>query len=371
MNSLKVLVTGSGGFIGKNLICRLNHADGIEAIPFDVGDDFKIIEDQISEFDFIFHLAGINRPDDAKEFYLGNTDFTLSIVELIKSKGLKIPFVFSSSVQAALDNDYGKSKKLAEDALLSLGEDYPIFVYRLANVFGKWCRPNYNSVVATFCHNIMRGLPIQISDSRNELNLIYVDDVVDEFINVLKGDSPSYREGKYCHVNPVYSITLGELAETLHGFKEILKSEYLPSVEDDFSKKLFSTFVSYGTQDDFVFSPKVNSDQRGSFIELLKSEKGGQVSVSVSKKGVTRGNHYHDTKMEKFIVIKGEARITLRHLGNDEMLVFDVDGECMQEVTIPVGYTHNIENLGDELILLIWVNEEFDNEKPDTYAESV
>ena len=368
---MKVLVTGSEGFIGKNLILRLKHTEDIEYIPYDIEYDFEKIETHIEEVDFIFHLAGVNRPENTEEFYSGNTDLTISIVELIKSKELKIPIVFSSSIQAELDNDYGKSKKLAEDVLLSLGEDYPVYIFRLNNVFGKWCKPNYNSVVATFCHNIVKGIPIEISDRGNELNLIYIDDIIDEFINILQSGNPTWREGQYCYVKPLYTITLGELADTLYKFKEMLKGIHVPSTGDVFTKKLFSTFVSYGSQNDFVLMPKINSDQRGSFTELIKNENTGQVSVSFSKAGVTRGGHFHDTKMERFIVLKGNARITFRHVITDEIMVFDVDGEHMQIVTIPVGHTHKIENMGDELILLLWGNEEFDPDKPDTYADEV
>ncbi|MDR3364537.1 MAG: NAD-dependent epimerase/dehydratase family protein [Clostridiales Family XIII bacterium] len=369
--ALKVLITGSEGFIGKNLRCRLAHMDGAEVLLFDAGDGFGLIESHIADIDFIFHLAGVNRPDDPKEFYSGNADLTQSLAGLIQAKGLNIPIVFSSSTQAAFGNDYGKSKRLAEDALLSLADRMPIYVYRLHNVFGKWCRPNYNSVVATFCYNIMHGLPISISDRSAELQLVYIDDIVDEFLKILKGGPPAWIDEGRCYIRPLYTVTLGDLADTLYKFKGMLGSLFVPSTGDVFAKKLFSTFVSYGGHDDFVQLPKINRDQRGSFTELVKNEYAGQVSVSISKPGVIRGNHFHDTKMERFIVVKGSARIRFRHVLTDEAMEFDVCGERQEIVTIPVGYTHSIENTGDEMILLIWGNEELDPERPDTYFDEV
>ena len=368
---MKVLVTGAGGFIGKNLCLRLSTIDGVDLIKYDIEDSFSCLEDAIDKVDIIFHLAGVNRPESTEEFYSGNTDFTKSLVALIWDRGAKPTVVMSSSIQAALSNDYGKSKALAEEAVLSLSGQTQAYVYRLQNVFRKWCRPNYNSVVATFCYNIMHDLPIIVNDPTRSLDLVYIDDIVDEFVSLARGGVPKHQSGAYNSIEPVYSISLGELSEKLYGFKKSLQSTCVPPVGGVFTKKLFSTFLSYAEACDIVLNPKKNEDERGSFTELINTVDMGQVSVLISKKGITRGNHFHDTKMEKFIVLKGKARINLRHMITNDKMTFDVSSEDQTIVTIPVGYTHNIENLGDELILLIWANENFDPKTPDTYYEEV
>jgi len=369
---MKVLITGSNGFIGKNLTQHLIEKQDIEIITFDINDDFSKIVNNICDIDFIFHLAGINRPTDNTEFYNGNTNLTKSIINLISEKKLSIPFLITSSIQATNETDYGKSKKLAEDSVIEYSKNNPAYIFRLHNVFGKWCKPNYNSVVATFCYNTSNNIDLTINDENAQLNLIYIDDVIEEFIDILNNNIPSNKEDNYCYVNPIYNIKLGELATLIKTFKTSFTDILVPDTGDEFTKKLFSTYLSYVNLEDLVFSPKMNIDERGSFTELVKTSKSGQVSVSVSKPGVIRGNHYHHTKMEKFIVIKGSAKITFKHVITLETKEFYVDDNDFKIVNIPVGYTHNIENIGkEEMILLIWCNEIFDSSKPDTYFKEV
>lgn len=361
---MKILITGSNGFIGKNLCQKLKEIKDIEIITFNKEDPFSIIENNIEKIDFIFHLAGVNRPENAEEFYKGNTDLTKSIVDLLKEKKLNIPILMTSSIQAKKDNDYGKSKKLAEDLLVNYGNYY---IYRLHNVFGKWCKPNYNSVVATFCHNISHNIDVVINDKNAELELVYIDDVVKEFLKVLFGKKLTKLNDYYRYVGPIYKITIGGLAKKIQEFKNNLESILVPQTGEQFTKKLFSTYLSYMELDDMVFIPKMNIDERGSFTELIKTKNSGQVSISVSKKGIFRGNHYHHTKMEKFILIKGKGKIKFKHVVTGETKEYFVDDKELKIVTIPVGYTHKIENIGDsEMILLLWCNEIFDPKNPDT-----
>jgi len=367
-----VLVTGSGGFIGKNLCQNLKEKSDIEIITFDREDDFSVIEKNIESIDFIYHLAGVNRPKDSNDFYKGNSDLTKSIINLINNKNLNIPILFTSSIQATRDNDYGKSKKIAEDALIEYGKNSRVFIYRLHNVFGKWCKPNYNSVTATFCHNVVNDIKLTINEPATELELIYIDDIVTEFSNLLDGIVPTKMEDKYCYINPTYKITLGKLAELIKSFKESMNSIQVPETGNEFIKKMFSTYLSYVPLDELVFIPKMNIDERGSFTELIRTESAGQMSVSVSKPGIVRGNHYHHTKMEKFIVVKGNARIKFRHVITGEEKEYFVADTQLKIVNIPVGYTHIIENISeDEMILLIWCNELFDKNTPDTYFMEV
>jgi UDP-2-acetamido-2,6-beta-L-arabino-hexul-4-ose reductase len=365
---MKVLVTGSNGFIGKNLISHLREIEDVDIITFDRDDDFSVIENNAESIDFIFHLAGVNRPTDKTEFYKGNTELTKSIIEVLKAHDLKTPILITSSIQAVKDNDYGISKKMAEDEVLSYGKKAKSYVFRLHNVFGKWCRPNYNSVVATFCYNIAHDLEITINDVNAELQLVYIDDVVKEFIKILKGVSPTNVDNEYCYITPVYKTTLGDLANMIKEFKNNMNSITVPQTGDEFTKKLFATYVSYLELPKMEFTPKMNTDDRGSFTELVRTIESGQFSVSVSKPGIFRGNHYHHTKMERFIVAKGKARISFRHINEKEVFNFDVDDSELKIITIPVGYTHKIENIGnDDMILLLWCNELFDKENPDTY----
>lgn len=365
---MKILVTGSKGFIGKNLIAHLNEIEEIEIVTYDIGDNFKKIEDSIDDINFIFHLAGINRPQSIVEFYQGNSDLTKKIVDLIKDKN--IPLLITSSIQAELDNDYGKSKKIAEDYIINNLDNY--YIYRLHNVFGKWCRPNYNSVVATFCYNISHDLDIKVNDPGTMLNLIYIDDVVNEFINVMNGNKPDEIDNNYCYINPRYNVSLEYIVRKLYEFKESMSSIYVPNTGNDFVKKLYSTYISYIDIDKLAVNAVKNVDDRGAFIELMRTYDSGQFSVSFSKPGIVRGNHYHHTKLERFIVIKGKAKISFSSVINDDCYSFIVDDNDIKIVTIPVGYTHNIENIGDEeMILAIWCNELFDKSKPDTYLKKV
>lgn len=365
---MKILITGSNGFIGKNLKSHLQEIENVEIVEYDKNDSFEKIEKNITDIDFIFHLAGINRPQTKEEFYQGNTDLTKKIVDLIKDKN--IPLVITSSIQATKDNDYGKSKKLAEDYIKENLKKY--YIYRLHNVFGKWCMPNYNSVVATFCYNIANDLEITINDENTCLDLIYIDDVCYEFIKLIKNEKPAEQLNEYCYINPRYNVSLGYIANKLYEFKESMNSIYVPNTGDEFTKKLYSTFISYLPLEKTVTTTKKNVDERGSFTELVRTKECGQFSISFSKPGIVRGNHYHHTKLERFIVVKGKAKIGFTSVVDNSSYEFIVDDSEIKVVTIPVGYTHNIENIGDdEMILAIWCNELFDKEKPDTYFKEV
>lgn len=365
---MKVLVTGSKGFIGKNLISHLQEKENIEIVSYDIEDSFQKIEDNINNIDFIFHLAGVNRPQSVEEFYEGNTDLTKRIVDLIKDKN--IPLLITSSIQALKDNDYGKSKKISEDYIINNLSSY--YIFRLHNVFGKWCRPNYNSVIATFCYNISHDLEITVNDPNTNLELIYIDDIIDEFIRIMEGNAPEDKEGEYCYINPRYNATLGYISKKLYEFRDSMNSIYVPNTGNEFVKKLYSTYISYIDVDKMAITAKKNVDERGAFIELMRTYENGQFSVSFSKPGVVRGNHYHHTKLERFMVIKGKAKISFSSVINDDKTSFIVSDEEIKIVTIPVGYTHNIENIGDgEMILAIWCNELFDKNKPDTFFKVV
>lgn len=365
---MKVLVTGSSGFIGKNLISHLQEINNLEIVKFDKEDNFDKIVSNIDDIDFIFHLAGINRPVNVEDFYSGNTDLTKKIVDLIKDKN--IPILVTSSIQANKDNDYGKSKKLAEEYIKENLNNY--YIYRLHNVFGKWGKPNYNSVISTFCYNISHNLDINVNDESTVLDLIYIDDVCYEFINVLNGNKPSEKIEDYYYINPRYNVSLGFIVNKLYEFKNSMNSIYVPNTGNDFVKKLYSTYISYLPLESTVTSASKNVDERGSFTELVRTKECGQFSISFSKPGVVRGNHYHHTKLERFIVVKGKAKISFSSVINDDKYSFVVDENDIKIVTIPVGYTHNIENIGDdEMILILWCNELFDKDKPDTYYKKV
>ncbi len=368
---MKVLITGANGFIGKNLIFHLQEMDNIEIIKFDKDDNFDILKDNIKDIDFIFHFAGINRPKNKKEFYEGNFDFTKELIDLINKNNRKIPFVFSSSIQAELNNDYGKSKLMAEEYIRENVKNS--YIFRFHNVFGKWCKPNYNSVIATFCYNISHNLDITINDENVELELIYIDDICYTLKDLLIGkkDNMEYKNGIY-YINPRYKVTLGYIVELLKEFKNDMNSIFVPNTGDEFTKKLFATYVSYMPLEEDVFSQKKHVDQRGNFIELVRTMKNGQFSISMSKPGVVRGNHYHHTKMERFIVVKGKAKITLKSIIDNTVKEFYVSDQEIQIITIPVGYTHNIENIGDdEMILILWANELYDENNPDTYYKEI
>lgn len=366
---MNILITGSNGFIGKNLKAYLKNEEEIRLLEYDINNSVEELENYIKEADFIFHLAGVNRPTEVSEFYEGNTNLTKILVDLLNKYNKNVPLIFTSSIQAELDNDYGKSKKAAEDYLR---ENYKnAILFRLHNVFGKWCRPNYNSVVATFCYNISHNLEITINDPNKEIELVYIDDICERFLQAIK-DINTVNKDEINYINTRKVINLKDLSELLYSFKHDMNSIYVPKTGDEFIKKLFATYVSYLPLEDMVFTPTQHIDNRGGFCELVRTLDSGQFSVSYSKPGIFRGNHFHHTKMERFIVIRGKAKITFRHILTNEMKEYYVDGENLQIVTIPVGYTHKIENIGkDEMILFMWCNELFDENHTDTYFEEV
>lgn len=367
---MKVLVTGANGFIGKNLCSHLKIVEDIELIPFTSNDDFSKLENEIANADFIFHLAGVNRPKNLSEFYVGNTDLTKAIVDAMVSKKSNAVLVFASSIQAERDNDYGRSKLLSENYIKGTLKKF--YIYRLHNVFGKWCKPNYNSVIATFCYNIAHDQDIRITDKKTELTLIYIDDICAEFKNLIFGKKPCDMVEHICFINPRYNISLGYIAEQLYQFKASMESIFVPNTGNEFIKKLYSTYTSYLPFEKQCMTAIKHTDERGSFSELIKSNECGQVSFSVSKPAVIRGNHYHHTKIERFIVIKGKAKISFRHIIDGTRETMFVDERDIKIITIPVGWTHAIENIGDnDMILLIWCNELFDKENPDTYFAAV
>lgn len=365
---MKILVTGSKGFIGKNLISELRNKGYNDIFEYDIDTDEKLLDKYTKECDFVYHLAGVNRPKEEKEFMEGNFGFTSKLLEKLQKNDNKSPILLSSSIQAEYDNPYGKSKKAGEDLLFDYGikNDVKIYVYRLQNLFGKWSKPNYNTVVATFCYNIARDLEIKINDPNTNLNLCYIDDVVKEFIKTLKGEIKT--ENNYCYIPKNYYITLGNLAKKIKYFKETRDNKNIADMKDELSKKLYSTYLSFLPEDDFSYELKMNIDNRGSFTEILKTEERGQVSVNISKPGIIKGNHWHHTKNEKFLVVSGKGVIRFRKIDEEKVIEYFVSEDKLEVVDIPPGYTHNIENLGDkDMITIMWANELFDPENPDTY----
>lgn len=363
----KIMITGAYGFLGKNLVAELRNQGFENLMLVGSGTSNGELEKNCREAEFIYHLAGINRPKNSKEFKIGNTDFTVKISEYLKKYENSAPIVFSSSIQASLDNPYGKSKRNAEEALIRLKKENGnnVSIYRLPNLFGKWSKPNYNSVVATFCYNISRNLEVVVNDSTATITLSYVDDVVNEFIQRL---TASPEEKEYYEIQKNYSTTVGELKYLIDGFYKSRKNLTLPNVSSEFEKKLYSTYLSYLPKDEFSYPLKMNSDERGSFTEFVRTEDRGQFSVNISKPGITKGNHWHHTKVEKFLVVQGTGVIRLRDLNSEEILEYHVSGKELEVVDIPAGYTHNIENTGEEnMVTLMWVNEPFDPDNPDTY----
>lgn len=364
---MKVLVTGAKGFIGKNLVSTLDREDKYEIICIDRENSKEELEKGVLNSDFIVHLAGINRPKNEEEFFEGNTGLTEEIIEILKKNNKNTSILITSSIQADLDNAYGQSKKGAEEALIKYMADTKgnVFIFRLPNVFGKWCRPNYNSAIATFCHNIASGEEVWISDPTKEMTLVYIDDVVRNIKNVIDNEE-NYIPG-YQNVDIEHKATLGEIVDLINSFKESRKSLMIPNMENELTKKLYSTYLSYLPEKDFSYPLKMNVDNRGSFTEFIKSKDRGQVSVNISKPGITKGNHWHDTKNEKFLVVSGEGVIRFRKVDSEEIIEYKVSGEKLEVVDIPVGYTHSIINTGErDMVTIMWVNEIFNPEKPDT-----
>jgi UDP-2-acetamido-2,6-beta-L-arabino-hexul-4-ose reductase len=365
---MKILVTGANGFVGKNLIAELKNRGFNHIFEFSRESDRSLLDTYTRECDFVFHLAGVNRPKDETEFMEGNLGFTAELLEQLKKHSNIAPVLITSSIQATQDNPYGKSKKAGEDLVFAHSKDTgaKALVYRLPNLFGKWSKPNYNTVVATYCHNIARGLDIQVNNPDAKLTLCYIDDVLDEFIKALDG-KPTTQDN-YCIVPVTHTINLGELADAIKGFRESRKSIEIPNMKDSLTKKLYSTYLSFLPEDRFSYDLKMNIDNRGSFTEFIRTPERGQVSVNVSKPGITKGNHWHHTKNEKFLVVNGEGLIRFRKIGSDEIIEYRVTGKKLEVVDIPTGYTHSIVNVGDnDLVTVMWVNECFDPEKPDTH----
>ena len=382
---MKLLVTGAKGFVGRNLVESLknikNNKDRTrpnlqieEIYEFDRETDISLLDEYCKNCDFVFNLAGVNRPQDPKEFMEENFGFASSLLDTLKKHDNKCPVMLSSSIQAELDNDYGKSKLEGEKLFFKYAKDNKtkVLVYRFPNLFGKWCRPNYNSVIATWCYNIANDLEIQVNDPNKELELCYIDDVVRELLDALEGRE--HKKKEYCYIPTTHKVTLGRIVEVLNSFKEQPNTLIIPEIANDsFEKKLYSTYLSYLPKEKVKFELKSNVDDRGSFTELLKTANNGQFSVNISKPGITKGQHWHHTKWEFFIVVKGHALIQERKIGTNEVIEFDVSGDKIEAVHMLPGYTHNIINLSDteDLITLMWANELFDPNRPDTYSEEV
>ncbi len=370
---MKVLVTGARGFIGKNLCTVLENMEDIELLKFSHDDDLGSLRNVAGDVGFVFHLAGVNRPKDEKEFQEGNLGFTETLLGVLENAGNTPGFVFASTIQAKLDNPYGKSKKAAEDAVFSWAKRTmaKAVVYRLPNVFGKWCRPNYNSVVATWCHAVAHGKPLRIDDPQKELTLVYIDDVVQEFLNALQG-KPAIDDEGYGTVERKYQVRLQDIADAIISFRDSRQNLVLPDFSDDFTRALYGTYLSYLPEEEFSYELGTRSDDRGWLAEFIKSPAIGQIFVSTTKPGITRGNHWHHTKTEKFLVVKGEAAIKFRKIGDDKVLEYRVSSDKPEVVDIPTGYTHSITNTGtEELVTLFWANEILNPEKPDTYYSEV
>jgi len=365
---MKILVTGAKGFVGKNLVWELKNKGFPNIFEYDIDTDPKKLDEYTASCDFVFHLAGVNRPENEEEFMKGNFGFTTVLLDSLIKNENKAPVLITSSIHAEKDNAYGLSKRAGEDAIFEYGQNQgvKVLVYRLQNLFGKWCRPNYNSAVATFCHNIANDLPITINDENTIVPLVYIDDLMAEFLRALDGNEN--RGKKFCSVSPFYKVSLGRIVSLLRFYKESRKSLELADMDDEFSMKLYSTYLSYLSKKDFSYELDMKSDERGFFAEFLKTPERGQVSVNVSKPGITKGNHWHHTKNEKFLVVSGAGKILFRNINEDEIIEYDVSGEKMEVIDVPPGYTHSIVNTGEtDLVTVIWVNEVFDSEKPDTY----
>ncbi len=398
---MKILVTGAKGFVGKNLCESLkNLRDGKDRtrkslsvdqiFEYDIDSDPNLLDEYCQKADFVFNLAGVNRPQNPDEFMHGNFGFASTLLETLKKHNNTCPVMLSSSIQATLigryDSDYGRSKKAGEELFFSYAEQTgaKVLVYRFPNLFGKWCRPNYNSAVATFCNNTANDLPITVNDRNARLELLYIDDLVTEMLDALEGrehhckfdgiDTTICDDGRYCAAPITHKVTLGEIVDLLDRFKTQPQTLVMPEIPDNsFAKKLYSTYLSYLPKEKIAFPLKMNVDVRGSFTELLKTERCGQFSVNISKSGITKGQHWHQSKWEFFIVVSGHGLIQMRKIGSDEVLSFEVSGEKIEAVHMLPGYTHNIINLSetDDLVTLMWANEQFDPDHPDTFFEVV
>ena len=398
---MKILVTGSGGFVGENLVENLkNIRDGKnrtrpniqidEIFEFDIDTDKSLLDEYCAQVDFVFNLAGVNRPKDNSEFFAGNFGFASELLELLKKHNNKCPVMLSSSLQATLigryDGEYGRSKLAGENLFFDYAKETgaKVYVYRFPNLFGKWCRPNYNSAVATFCNNIANDLPIQVNDRSTQLELLYIDDLAEEMLDAIEGKAHTCNydglnvvpdeNGKFCFVSTTHKVTLGEIVDLLESFKAQPETLVMPEIpHNSFAKKLYSTFLSYLPKEKTIFDLKMNCDDRGSFTELLKTANCGQFSVNISKPGITKGQHWHNTKWEFFIVVSGHALIQERKIGTDEIIEFEVSGDRIQAVHMLPGYAHNIINLSanTDLITIMWANEQFNPQHPDTFFEVV
>lgn len=391
---MKVLVTGSKGFVGRNLVVMLGKQTDVEIIGYDLDDPLSLLEEGLATADVIFHLAGVNRPVKPEDFATGNTGFTQTICDSLISLNRKPVIILSSSIQATLDNPYGVSKREAEEVLIKFAghTGASVVIFRMKNVFGKWCRPNYNSGVATFCHNIARNLPITISDRANEVNLVYVDDVCSAMmeaaglVQIPHKHFVPVSDSAFADIVPSFKVTLGDLVDTISAFKNSRSSLQIPAFNDPFTYRLYATYLSYLEESNFAYGLDIKTDDRGCLAEFLKSPSFGQIFVSRTKPGITRGNHYHHTKTEKFLVVQGHAIIRFRKIDNEKVIgdgqkaineknvviEYRVNGTEFRVVDIPPGYTHSIENVGEgELVTLFWANQIFDPEKPDTYFEVV
>lgn len=376
---MKILITGAKGFVGKNLVAQLqNIKDGkdksydlssdLEILEYDIDSDPKLLDVYCENVDFVFNLAGVNRPENEEDFMKGNFGFASNLLNTLKKYNNDCPVMISSSIQAALDNPYGKSKKAGEDLMFKYSKETgaKVFIYRFPNVFGKWCKPNYNSAIATFCNNIAKDIDIKVNDRNHQMNLVYIDDLVSELISLLCG-KPNL-EGDYCSVPITYSVTLGDIVDLLYSFKQSRRDLSICDMKDEFSKKLYSTYLSYLSEDDFSYLLKMNEDSRGSFTEMIRTQDRGQVSINISKPGIVKGNHWHNTKNEKFLVVCGKGVIKFRKIDENKVYEYFVSDKNLEVVDIPVGYTHNIENLGNkDMVTVMWVNEPFNQDKPDTF----
>lgn len=371
----RILVTGSRGFIGQNLMVRLGAIGGTQVLRFDRGDDPADLPALVAAVDAVVHLAGENRPDDPRAFEAVNAGLTIALCEAIRhehrARGRHVPLLLASSIQAERDNPYGRSKRAAEGAVEALAADNgsPCVVFRLPGVFGKWCRPNYNSVVATFCHNIARGLPIRMDDPAASVRLVYIDDVVDAFLAALKAPEPGLQTGA---IAPEYVVTLGDLAEQITSFAQGRETLFVERVGAGLTRALYATYLSYLPPDRFAYDVAAHGDARGVFVEMLKTRDSGQFSYFTAHPGITRGGHYHHTKSEKFLVLKGTASFRFRSLQTDEVVEIRTSGDRPQVVETVPGWSHDVTNIGsDELIVMLWANEVFDRERPDTIASKV